>query len=1290
MIERNAVRRVLASAGSNASKGMLAMALTLSLTPAAALAQTGGGEIEGAAGSDATNTETAAPQSSEDAETSSSSIENYTLEGNSSEAVSQGDSYDLNKIADGEYAGSAVIADNGSDDNDDEWTGYTVAVTVKVSDHKISSVAVSRDQPSESDSYVKKAVEGTKKATGVPQQIVDKQSTDVDAISGATYTSNAIKTAVDNALQAAYDDQNSQPVESEYTYGYAALTWAEYWAAEGVYNAGDVSSSDEVDSHNEYDKGGYDVVTRATLNHGIKRVSFQSAMTLQTVEGKTFTVASWAQDQKTFTTPDGETCTWTQNGNKGATIADAAGNTYTFKDFSIYGTKYVPVKVKTADLDAFKAQHTFYANDSEIQIGVNGEGNMKPYAATANVTDETNGLKEATKSGDAFTFGKAKTGAQSGLKGQELKTVDLNNLGPKVYETDELGQFGEMMRVDFKGAGYGELGANMQSVTWTYYGDDATRSEVVATYGTKFEADNWMHSKIGIQLGLTDSARCQFPEGTDGTGYWTITIHALGYADSTYDFKATADNIKKTVTPVTEETKAALQAAYDKAAALNEDDYTAETWEKFVIERDEAKALLSKDELGESEAAQQVKDLQAAMDALEGYTYGYAGLTWAEYWAAEGVQAGDSAASSDLLDSRDESDKGAFDAVTRATTNHGLHRGSYQCMATIQTNEGPEFQLATWAADGKSFTTTDGKTVTWNRGNMTCDGVDYTMKDYEVTGLKYVPVKVKTSDLDAFKASHRFVENGGTLAGGYGEGQLKAYSETAQVTSATNGLKTVTKDGDSFTFSKAAAGSDSGIAGQTLKTADLASMGATVKEATGTYGEFLRVDFTKDFGDLGANMQAVTWEYYGNDSTYSKLVATFGTKFAADNWMHKSMGIQLGLTDSLRCQLPEGTDGTGYWKLTVHALGYADASYSFQATAENIADHTLATEATKAKLQALVDQANEKLSTLDQALYTEKSWNDLVTERDETVEMLAKANLEEAAAAEQEGHLQAAIEGLTLAPVTEATKQALDTQVKNAEQLKADDYSTASWAEFSKTLAAAKAALADASLTEQAAQQQVAALKAATEALTPSPRVALDAAIAAAAEPAQADYTAATWKAFDAALSAAKAVAADASASDEDVQAATDALVAAQSALVKAATADDKQNLAVEIGRADVLSEADYTAESWAAYQQALAAAKAVSEQTDPSQADVQKATSDLVNARVALAKPAAEVTTDNVDGATAPVDNAAAPQATTGGNATGLATTGDAAPLAATGAAAVGAAALAAVARFMRRRTQK
>ena len=47
--------------------------------------------------------------------------------------------------------------------------------------------------------------------------------------------------------------------------------------------------------------------------------------------------------------------------------------------------------------------------------------------------------------------------------------------------------------------------------------------------------------------------------------------------------------------------------------------------------------------------------------------------------------------------------------------------------------------------------------------------------------------------------------------------------------------------------------------------------------------------------------------------------------------MHKSMGIQLGLTDSIRCQLPENTDGTGYWSLTVYALGYEDYTVNFEA-----------------------------------------------------------------------------------------------------------------------------------------------------------------------------------------------------------------------------------------------------------------------------------------------------------------------------------------------------------------------
>ena len=315
----------------------------------------------------------------------------------------------------------------------------------------------------------------------------------------------------------------------------------------------------------------------------------------------------------------------------------------------------------------------------------------------------------------------------------------------------------------------------------------------------------------------------------------------------------------------------------------------------------------------------------------------YAGLTWAEYWKAEGVTAAGNTTSSDTADSHGEKDKGAFDAVTRATANHGLHRGSYQCTAVIEGEKGT-YSISHWT-DANTAILTNGEKITFTRGAIkTSDGTEDTMKDYKVYGLKYVPVAVKSSDFEAFKAKYSVVENDSTLIGGYGENYLKAYEVTASVDKNTNGLKTAEKQSDgSFTFTQRNNnGSSSGIKDQALKNADLSNMGATVKSANGSYGEFLRVDFTKGYGDLGANMQAVKWTYYGNDSTRSTALATYGTKFAADNWMHKNNGIQLGLTDSIRCQLPKGYDGTGYWSLTIYALGYADSTYNFKATDANI------------------------------------------------------------------------------------------------------------------------------------------------------------------------------------------------------------------------------------------------------------------------------------------------------------------------------------------------------------------
>ena len=401
-----------------------------------------------------------------------------------------------------------------------------------------------------------------------------------------------------------------------------------------------------------------------------------------------------------------------------------------------------------------------------------------------------------------------------------------------------------------------------------------------------------------------------------------------------------------------------------------------------------------------------VSDTHAADDE---YSYVYAGLTWQEYWANEGVYNAGDVTTSNEKDTKGEYDKGAFDTVTRATTNHGLHRGSYQCMATIDTEDGKKYELAGWTGDAKNqiMILTDGTQLSYSKGVITnTDGTTSKLSSYEVTGIKYVPVKVKTSDLADFEQHYRVVKNGEKLYGGFGENKLSSYEYTAAVNADTNGLKTAVKNADgTYSFSARQTGSGKSFAEQDISVA--ANITSTVKDATGSYGEFLRVDINGDgYGALGAMMQAVKWTYYGNDATRTNVVATYGTKFAADNWMHKSMGIQLGLTDSARCQLPAGYDGTGYWSLTVYALGYTDTTIDFEATDANIVK-VKAPVSDTSKLSAAIAAAD----ALNEADYTAESWAAMKLEYEEAVDALAVAEYQ-ADVDEATEHLTAAINAL--------------------------------------------------------------------------------------------------------------------------------------------------------------------------------------------------------------------------------------------------------------------------------------
>ena len=404
--------------------------------------------------------------------------------------------------------------------------------------------------------------------------------------------------------QAAAEDKFAATAETGYKYVYAGLTWAQYWASEGVYNAANTASNGTKDSHDELDKGGFDTVTRATVNHGLHRGSYQCEAIMYDKNGGSYEISYWTSANDAVLT-DGTTVKLNQPERGQITKAD--GSVVEFDHYNVVGLKYVPVAVKAEDYEAFKSQFKVVEDGSTVAGGF-GEKNLQSYSAVADVTAETNGLKEAVKGSDGtFTFKARTNGTGSGLKDQALQTA--SNVTATVKEAS--GSYGEFLRVDITGDGYGALGAKMYAVRWDYYGNG---DKVLASYGTKFAADNWMHKVMGIQLGLTDSYRCQLPKGTDGTGKWKVTVYAMGYADTVFEVNATDANIVKPEAGEADTT--ALKAAVEKAEALKETDYTADSWKAMQLELQEAKDLLAKEKPTQAEVDEATTHLNAAVEAL--------------------------------------------------------------------------------------------------------------------------------------------------------------------------------------------------------------------------------------------------------------------------------------------------------------------------------------------------------------------------------------------------------------------------------------------------------------------------------------------------------------------------------------------------------------------------------------------------------------------------------------------------------------------------------------------------
>ena len=678
--------------------------------------------------------------------------------------------------------------------------------------------------------------------------------------------------------------------------------------------------------------------------------------------------------------------------------------------------------------------------------------------------------KEATLSDGKWTFGKATGAASEGTatiakfktsghhtdyeikvesdkitKGQKVYAVVVTDTDGNSYGLRHVAEIWHAIELGFE-ADSALVGKTISAVT--YYTDDgviklnlAEKLHVPVISGAKAEVAKSAADAKETTLTLSGfpedfAQNVKVPEGmsyADGKinfgsalpGSYTVTVSdAKGkYADVTANFTVSTSKVAAKYDSESVSLKAA-DGANDAALAnylknitsvkVGDKEYAATDKDAVTIINSNGYLDLTAKPFADMKSgssytitvkANYYKDQEFTVTIPE-HIYAYAAVPYDEYWKNEGVDlsGSDWDASSDEVDRDDgrghqEHDKGAFDAVSRATTNHGLHRGSFQQSVVIHTAD-KDYHPVSWT-DADNFVDADGKTYNKKEIGIT---------SYNITGIKYVPVKVSSSDFVDFCKNYTVTQNGETLQGGFSEQNLSAYTAVAAVDSTTNGLKEVRKDGSTFSFGARQPGSGSGIKGETLKNADEA-ITAAPKEYSGNFGEMLRVDLNNNYGDLGSHMQTVVWKYYGTDESNTTPLATYGTKFAADNWMHKTMGIQLGLTDSLRAKLPAGHDGTGKWTLTVYALGYSDTTYEVKVAAKNLpkAVEPMTTEQ-RTQLTDLAKQAKDLLPNYPDTSTAKEA--ELKKHYDEAAALLENKDATSAAAAELIGELPGLIQAV--------------------------------------------------------------------------------------------------------------------------------------------------------------------------------------------------------------------------------------------------------------------------------------
>ena len=676
--------------------------------------------------------------------------------------------------ADGTYTATRHVYRT-IEDVDDEWNEYDVNVTVSVKDGKISDITATPKNgyvEADNSSYFSKAYS---KKNGIRTLLTGKDATEDtingwSTVSGATRTSKAIKEAALEAIQGAPEASTAQEA-----YVLMNIPYADFYAAEGDADVDAVSSATKMKTRASLAAGSYHVNSDGTDISGITfpvKVSDLAALTgkyTQITDESKVDITTSIKGKESTTTYSGKDALF-ESGNYSYYVLSEAPSYY--KELTVnedgsfnFGTVKGTEATTLTDVTGSFSTSSKYG---DYQLNLDG---------LPDTINTVYGVAISTKEGDSYglrhvenIWKKTKLAWSTGFVTEAH--------GSKLSYEDYVSMMGQTINkvTYYTDAGVYEIPMNQyvpvkfaNTIAVENASADAGKTTVTIT-GLPKDYDA-QYTVEGLKNAEVKNGILTFDKDSVAPGQYTlrVTDKNAKYAELSASFELTTDKAVVAYDNASDSLVAAEGASADevtsyikniKTVTVNGKAYNASGKGSVKIVNEDGtlneEAAPFKDAKAGDEFEISVKATGYANDfsftyVAPEYTYVYASVPYTEYYANEDVQNAGSAASSDVMDTNGEYDKGAFDTVTRATANHGLHRGSFQQDVVIYDTDGNTYEPISWT-DGNTAVLADGKTLVKASDRatgittLTVDGKTSTYDHYVIKGIKYVPVKVKSKN----------------------------------------------------------------------------------------------------------------------------------------------------------------------------------------------------------------------------------------------------------------------------------------------------------------------------------------------------------------------------------------------------------------------------------------------------------------------------------------------------------------------------------------------------------------